>query len=171
MADQKPDSNAEDITKAQSIYQELLTKQQSIMLATISEDGSPHVSYTPFAVDADKNFYIFISTLAHHTKNLMRSEQTSLILIADEGDTQQIFARHRLTFSCQIEALDRNSDAWQTAATHYEDRFGSFFQMIRGFKDFNMFRLIPQDGSLVVGFGQAYALSGDTFDELTLRRE
>lgn len=168
---QSPQNDADALASAQAIYKDLLTTQQSIMLATINADGSPHVSYTPFAIDANKNFYIFISTLAHHTKNLLQAKQASLMVIADEAETTQIFARHRLTVSCEVNVLDRDSDEWQTAATLYGERFGKFFDLIRGFKDFNMFKLVPQEGSLVVGFGQAYSLSGDTLDDLTLRRE
>jgi len=163
--------DAEALATAHNIYQDLLTKQQSIILSTINADGSPHASYTPFAIDDKKNFYIFISTLAHHTGNLMNKGQVSIMVIADEAETSQIFARHRLTFTCQVEVVERDSDDWDNIASLYEARFGSFFNLIKGFKDFSMFKLVPQGGALVVGFGQAYNLEGDTLDELTLRRE
>ncbi|MEM7119483.1 MAG: pyridoxamine 5'-phosphate oxidase family protein [Chloroflexota bacterium] len=165
-----PASDGDALAKAQQAYQKLLTNRQSLMLATVNADGSPLVSYTPFAVAADKRFYIFISTLAQHTANLLRTQQASLMLINDEAATKQIFARQRLTFSCQAKALVRNSHNWQSAASLYEARFGSFFNLIRNFGDFQMFRLTPQEGSLVVGFGQAYAIGGTALDELTLRR-
>lgn len=174
MSEQKqagpPQSDAEALARAHAIYETLLTGQQSIMLATINADGSPLASYAPFAVDSDKNFYIFISTLSHHTDNLLRTGQASLMLIADEAETPQIFARNRLTFSCQVEALARESEDWPDAAARYEERFGDFFRLVRGFSDFRMFRLAPTEGSLVVGFGQAYTVQGDALDQLTLRR-
>lgn len=157
------------LEKAQQIYQDLLTSHQSIVLATVNEDGSPLASYAPYAVDSAKNFYIFVSTLAHHTSNLLRSDQASLMVIADESETQQIFARERLTFACHVEELSRDTSDWEHAAQLYGARFGDMFKLIRGFKDFRMFRLVPKDGSLVVGFGQAYAIHGDSLDELTQR--
>jgi putative heme iron utilization protein len=140
------------------------------MLATINADGSPLSSYTPFAVDQNKTFYIFISTLASHTENLIRTSQASIMLIEDEVDTSLIFARPRVIFSCISEEVMRDTPEWIAATTSYESRFKKFFSLVRGFKDFKMFRLTPTSGSLVVGFGQAYTLHGDTFDELMLQR-
>lgn len=175
MSEQKKNKSsnneADALANAQHIYQELLTGQQSIVLATINMDGSPNASYTPFAVDSDKNFYIFVSTLAHHTENLLRTMHASVMVIADEAESTQIFARQRLTFSCQVEELARDSNDWKDAAGLYEERFGEFFKLIRGFKDFKMFRLVPKDGLLVAGFGQAYTVEGAKLDQLTLRRE
>ncbi|MEM9777675.1 MAG: pyridoxamine 5'-phosphate oxidase family protein [Chloroflexota bacterium] len=154
--------------KVRAAYRELLTGPQSANLATINAEGTPLASYTPFAVDADKNFYIFISSLAQHTANLERNPQASLMLITDEAATKQIFARQRVTFTCTARKLKQDSDGWQTAAKHYDGRFRSFFKMIRRLSDFSMFKLVPIDGVLVTGFGQAFKLSGDKLDQLTL---
>lgn len=169
MDDSHREDNADALATAYDALETLLT-QKSAVLATINTDGSPLASYTPFVVDSDKSFYIFVSMLSNHTGNLLRTEQASLMLIADEAESPQIFARHRLTFACQVEELVRDSDAWQAAAERYGDRFTSMFELLRGLSDFKMFRLTPQAGMLVVGFGQAYTLHGDALDQLTLRR-
>ncbi len=171
MDNPKPSDNTEALENAQNALKTLLTQHESMMLATINEDGSPLASYAPFVVDSDKNFYVFVSLLSHHTKNLLQAKQASIMLIADETDTSQIFARSRLTFMCDAEELARDSDAWQAAAEHYDKRFSKMFGLLRNLADFKMFKLVPQDGTLVVGFGQAYTLYGDTLDQLTLRRE
>lgn len=163
-------NDADALAKAEAVYQALLTEQQSAILATTSADGSPLASYTPFAVDPDKNFYVYTSTLAHHTENLLRTGQASLMLIADEADTAQIFARQRLTFACHVEELAWDSQPWQDAAARYDARFTDMFKLIRGFTDFKMFKLTPHEGTLVVGFGAAYIVHGDALDQLTLRR-
>ncbi|MEM6281979.1 MAG: pyridoxamine 5'-phosphate oxidase family protein [Chloroflexota bacterium] len=163
-------SDADSLTKARSIYQELLTTRQSVMLATTRTDGTPLASYAPFAVDANTNFYIFISTLSLHTGNLMRTGKASVMLIADEAESEQIFARHRLTYACHAEELARDDPNWQEAAALYRQRFGEFFDLVRGFRDFKMFRLTPEDGLLVVGFGQAYNIHGNAPGQLSLRR-
>jgi heme iron utilization protein len=170
MNNPKKTDEANALTEAQAVYQGLLMSRQSAVLGTINADGSPLVSYAPFAVDDAKTFYIYTSTLAHHTGNLTRTEQASLMLIADEADTAQIFARQRLTFSCRAEELARDSQPWQEAAARYEARFAEMFKLIRGFGDFKMFRLTPWDGTLVVGFGGAYTVHGAALDHLTLRR-
>ncbi len=165
---QKAD-NTEALEKANEVFQKLLTTQQSAMLATVNPDGSPLVSYAPFVTDTDKNIYVFTSALSYHTANLLRTGQVSVMLIADETATAQIFARSRLTFACTMEALPRDTDTWQTAAGLYEKRFANMFKLLRGLSDFSMFKLTPHSGTLVMGFGAAYSLHGDNLSELTLR--
>ncbi|MCG8349707.1 MAG: pyridoxamine 5'-phosphate oxidase family protein [Chloroflexales bacterium] len=168
----EPSSNeAGNLAKAHVVYQKLLAEQQSAILATVNADGSPWASYAPFVADADQTFYVFVSTLSRHTANLARTGQASLMVIADELQSPQVFARQRLTFSCQVTTIARNSEAWQTAAALYEARFGDFFKLIGGFNDFQMFGLTPQQGWLVVGFGQAYEISGSALDVLTHQRQ
>lgn len=170
MDDPKQANEADALAKAQTVYNALLTERQSAILATTNADGSPHASYTPFAAGPDKNFYVYTSTLAHHTGNLQRTGRASLMLIADEADTAQIFARQRLTFACNVTELARDSQPWQDAAARYDARFADMFKLIRGFCDFKMFKLAPHSGTLVVGFGGAYTVHGDRLDQLTLRR-
>jgi len=170
MDTQKHVNEADALAAAKEIYAALLTRQQSLMLATTNADGSPLASYAPFALDDDKTFYIFTSTLSPHTENLLRTGQASVMLITDEAETAQIFARQRLTFSCRAHLLERDTPYWQEAATLYEKRFAEMFKLIRGFSDFKMFKLVPQDGTLVVGFGAAYTVHGNALDQLTLRR-
>jgi len=157
---------ADQLTNAQALYTKLLTKQQSILLATVSIDGSPLVSYAPFLQDAEQNFFVFVSALAPHTTNLIHSGQASLMLIADETNSAQIFARERVTFQCLATPVARDSASWHAAVTLYEARFGHFFRFLCGLSDFHMVRLTPNHGTLMAGFGQAYVIEGPQLDEL-----
>jgi putative heme iron utilization protein len=157
------------LVKAQAVYDHLLNGCQSLMLATINQDRTPLASYTPFVVDQARRFYIFISSLAHHTANLQRRRQASLMLIEDERAAAQIFARRRLTFQCEASFIERGTDEWEMAGSLYQARFGEFFAMIKSFSDFQMCRLSPTEGWLVIGFGQAYAISGKNLDILSHR--
>lgn len=161
---------ADQLVAAHAVYHKLLREQKSALLATVNEDGSPLASYAPFAVDEDKHFYLFVSTLSQHTANLARSGRASLLLIADEAHSPQIFARERLTFQCAATEIARDDEAWPAAAALYTARFGSMFQLLRSLADFRMVRLTPQQGQLVVGFGQAYALGGEKLEVLSHRR-
>lgn len=165
---QKTD-NAEAVATAHEALHTLLTTQQSAVLATVNADGLPLASYAPFVADPAKNFYVFASTLSQHTGNLLRTGQASVMLIADEAETTQIFARARLTFACTAAELPRDGETWQVAAAHYEERFASMFSLLRGLGDFKMFKLKPYSGALVVGFGAAYTVGGDEMDHLTPR--
>jgi len=63
---------------AHRAYQELLSQVRSLVLATTNFDGSPLVSYTPFIVNEQRQFFIFTSRLAAHTRNLQRTGQASI---------------------------------------------------------------------------------------------
>lgn len=163
-------TTSNDLTNAYQVYEQLLTGQQSLILGTINEDGTPLTSYTPYIVDEPKQFYIFISQLAAHTANLQRNGQASLLLIEDESTAAQIFARKRLTFQCLVNSIARDTAEWSEMVDQFEARFGGIIKMLRSLSDFQLFRLMPTSGTLVVGFGQAYELSGERLDTLTHRR-
>lgn len=151
-------------------YERLLLGLQSLMLATVDGQGAPLVSYAPFAIDKARQFYIFVSKLSGHTANLRRTGQVSVMLIEDERMAFQIFVRKRLTFFCRASLLERDTPEWQAAAEIYRAKFREFFEVIQSFQDFQMFKLAPLSGSLVLGFGQAYEISGTALDILTHRQ-
>lgn len=155
---------------AHRAYQELLSQVRSLVLATTNFDGSPLVSYTPFIVNEQRQFFIFTSRLAAHTRNLQQTGQASVMLIEDEAATTQIFARQRVTFQCQASLITRDSEEGEEVLGQYEARFGKMGGLLRSLSDFHLFRLQPLSGSLVLGFGQAYELSGDRFDRLSHRQ-
>ncbi len=159
-----------DMAEVYEVYQQMLTTRQTVVLGTINLNGSPLVSYAPFVVNNNKQFFLFTSQLAAHTVNLQRRTPVSVMLIDDEADTRQIFARRRVTFQCTVEPLARNHPDWEPALAQYETRFGNMVGMLKSLPDFHLFRLAPQAGQLVVGFGQAYDISGDNLDILTHRR-
>lgn len=158
-----------DIETARQVYEQLLSQTRSLILATISPDGSPLTSYAPFIVNEQRQFYIFTSRLAAHTANLQRTGQASVMLIEDEAAITQIFARQRVTFQCQASLIPRDNQEGQAALADYEARFGKMVGLLKSLPDFQLFKLQPQSGSLVTGFAQAYALSGERFEIITAR--
>lgn len=158
-----------NLADAYRAYEHLLTHQQSLMLATVNQDGSPLISYAPYVVDEHKQFYIFISQLAAHTVNLQHNGQASLMLIEDEATAAQLFARQRLTFQCQATPVARHSLEWNQVMAQYRDRFGPIVELLESLPDFQLFQLTPTSGQLVLGFGQAYELSGAQWATLTHR--
>tara|TARA_E500000178_G_scaffold190166_1_gene188247 strand:- start:439 stop:687 length:249 start_codon:yes stop_codon:yes gene_type:complete len=64
----------------QNSIDQLLHEIQSILLAKVHRDGSPLVSYMPYAVDSDQaGFWILVSDLAGHALNLDRTQQCSVL--------------------------------------------------------------------------------------------
>ncbi|NJK99100.1 MAG: HugZ family protein [Spirulinaceae cyanobacterium SM2_1_0] len=141
---------------------DLITKlsQQcrSAILATATIDGQPTASYAPFWQDESGCFYIFVSGLSAHTGNLHANPQVSLMLIADEAASGQIFARPRLTWQCTAQLVPRDTVQWSAIATQFQDKFGEIITTLRQLPDFRIFALRPSTGQLVSGFGAAQSL-------------
>ena len=139
---------------------EILEKSQSLQMATLDENGMPAISYAPFVRDHLGDFYIFISGLASHTQDLQRQPRVAILLMADEQATRQIFARTRVTYQCQASVVPREAPEYNAMLDALQARFGEVVGVLRGLADFILFRLSPQSGRFVVGFGQAFTLSG-----------
>ena len=160
-----------DFDRVTQLYLEFPEKFRSAMLSTVSTDGSPQASYAPFLIDADKQLYIYVSGLSAHTANLKQTGRVSVLLIEDEAETQEIFARRRLTYGCIAAPLPRDTTQWQALIDRFEQRFGNVIGLMKGLPDFQLFQLTPQAGQFVVGFGAAYRVNPDNLSALEPRRQ
>ncbi|ELR67732.1 Pyridoxamine 5'-phosphate oxidase-related putative heme iron utilization protein [Photobacterium marinum] len=133
---------------------------QTLQLATVDVEGKPNVSYAPFAL-LDDGYYVLISQIAKHARNLLENPQVSLMMIEDEGTSKTIYARKRLTFEANVFVVDRETERWQEGISALQDRFGEIVEGLSGLADFSLFRLEPTQGLFVKGFGQAFQVSGD----------
>jgi len=147
-------------------YQSLPTVVRSVMLSTVNADGSPHSSYAPYIMDEAYRLYIFTSGLSAHTHNLLATQKAGVMMIEDEAACQQIFARQRITYDCHVDLLERQSEPWEHQAEAFENRFGEIIQMLRPLGDFQIFRLTPQSGRFIMGFGAAYEVDPDDLSKL-----
>lgn len=154
---------------AQAQYRDFAGQFRSISLATANAEGVPHASYAPFVRDDDAQFYIYVSQLSTHTQNLQENPRASLIALEDEAQTEQIFARCRVTFECHVTAVDRESPEFAPLLDRFGDRFGELMDVLRNLTDFQLFRLTPHAGRFVMGFGAAYDIDLES-DRLKLVR-
>ncbi|WP_428772754.1 heme utilization protein HutZ [Vibrio sp.] len=157
---------AED-DKRQQRLQSRLTKEvcdfrdarQTLHLATTDASGKPNASYAPFAFD-HRGYYILVSDLAVHGRNLKHCCEVSIMMIEDESDSRQIHARKRLTFDTQAELISRDSNQWQQGLNALRQRFGDIIDNLSQLGDFHLYRLVPESGRYVKGFGQAFEVAG-----------
>ena len=152
--------------EALAAYQSFPEQSQSIVLSTVGEDGAPNASYAPFVMDEGRNIYIYISTLSTHTRNLQTSGRASVLFIEDEANTEQIFARRRLTYDCATVQLKRDTDHWNQVVDCFQAHFGELIQVFRGLSDFQLYQLKPQSGRFVIGFGAAYDINANDLNTL-----
>ncbi len=135
--------------------EEILAKNKSLILATVNAEGAPNASYAPFARVGNK-FYILVSFMSVHTKNLRDQGKASAMFIEDEADTKQMYARTRLTLTVTSKAIERGTEEWNNGIAKLQDIHGKILDVLVGMEDFIMVELTTQKGSYVNGFGSAY---------------
>ncbi|WP_034670172.1 pyridoxamine 5'-phosphate oxidase family protein [Chryseobacterium populi] len=134
---------------------ELIANTKSIILATVDAEGNPNSSYAPF-VQIDNAFYILVSFMARHTKNLSEGRNASVMFIEDEAATKQVYARERLTIEAVVSQIERDTEEWNQIVGKLKVTHGKVVDVISEMKDFILIGLHPIKGSYVNGFGSAY---------------
>ena len=162
-----PLAESQQFAEAQAGYEALLDKFQSIQLGTADQTGVPEASYSPSIVDEGRNFYVHVSELASHTSNLRNSARASVLIIEDESSAENLFARRRVAYQCSASLIERHSDQWESVVDQFEEKFGKIISFLRTMEDFHLFKLTPTSGRLVLGFGQAYDVSGTGMKNLS----
>ncbi|PQJ64148.1 heme utilization protein HutZ [Vibrio chagasii] len=139
---------------------EFRQERRTLQLATVDEEGRPNVSYAPF-VQNQEGYFVLISDIARHARNLKANPQVSLMMIEDEESSKQLYARKRLTFDAQASVVERETELWTQVIGQMQERFGEIIDGLSQLQDFSLFKLKAENGLFVKGFGQAYQVSGD----------
>lgn len=140
--------------------QELKQQIQTIVLSTVDKNGTPNVSYAPFVIN-NGEYQVLISTIARHARNLQEVPKVSLMLIDDESQSRQIFARRRLTFDATSRMVERGSSEWESGVAALKARHGELVDELSKMQDFNLFCFKPTAGLFVKGFGKAFDVGVD----------
>ncbi len=159
MDHQKPISN-----RPEDEARRLLNGFKTLLMSTVSAEGVPDASYSPFVRMEDNYFYVYVSGLSRHTSNLEATGLVSLLFVEHERDAKQLFARRRLSFDCRVKLIPRDSAKWKDVMENFSRKFGDVIDVIRPLRDFKLFRITPETGIYVKGFGRAYRISGGNLD-------
>lgn len=133
---------------------------QTLMMASLTPQGLPYASTAPY-VRMGRNFYLLISTVAQHGRNLLANPAVSLLFAEDEARCPQPFARKRITIEAEAAEVLRDESDFSVAVEVFKGRFDTeLVSALSSMGDFRLFRLIPLGGSAVMGFGKAFGLNG-----------
>ncbi|MFT6907264.1 MAG: putative heme iron utilization protein [Oleiphilaceae bacterium] len=146
----------------------LIESRKSLLIASLNKHNLPEISATPF-IKIDHKFYIFISELASHTQNLKARPKLSVMLIEDEQDTKNPFARKRLSYECVASMIDKNAENGQILLDAFEEQQGKTVSLLKQLPDFHLFELTAISGNYIEGFGKAYRLSGENLEHIELQ--
>ena len=152
-----------DATKAKD---KLISEMNTVILSTVSKDQSPNSSYAPAFVDDNNNFYVYISSLSKHTRNLLENPIVSIMIIEDESECENIFGRKRFTMDANSEEIRRDSDEWISIIDSMEEKFGDTIKYLKDMTDFYLFKFKPHKGLLVHGFARAFRFYGEKLEKI-----
>ena len=147
-------------TQVTTKLQMLIEQSRTITLATVNTNGEPNASYAPFIHDELGDFYVFISDIALHTQNILANSKASLMVIEDESESNQIFARRRITLNCKATEFMSDSDTYQEKIKLFSKHHGEIVESLTHYQDFHLFQLRPSNGRAVLGFGETYYIEG-----------
>lgn len=154
-----------NLTAMHQEFTALPEKFESLLMATVSEDGIPDASYAPFVKHKD-DYYVFISELSIHTANIAKTGQASLLFLEDEDKANHLFARKRVTLQCETAEIGRGTEQHQLIMKLFRGEFGLFMEMLEKNQDFHLYRIHPLKGAYVAGFGRAFKVEGDALQNI-----
>ncbi len=150
--------------------QNFIQNIQTAVIGTVNSKGEPFSSYAPYIYD-NNHFYIYISDIATHAKNIQANPHSSLFFIEDESKTENLFARKRISLQCLASKIERGSERFEQIFSSYKAKFeAGTVEMLKGMTDFNLFELEVTSGEATFGFGEAYAIGGEHMNELVARK-
>ncbi len=142
---------------------------QTAIIATLDSDGNPFNSYAPYIYD-DNRFYVYISDIATHAKNLQRNPKASLFFVEDESKTENLFARKRISLQCDSSKIERSSERFEEILELFAKKFDAkMVTTLKKMLDFNLYEFKVTYGEATFGFGKAYFIGGKNMDELVDR--
>lgn len=146
-------------------FKKFNASHSSVVLGTVNSDGDADTTYAP-CLQKDGLYYVYISELAVHTKNLFNHMNASLLYIEPEDKAKNLFKRRRTTIRVEASTVERGSDKFIGIMDDYLENFGGIMKNLRDSLDFHLFELSPKKATYVRGFGQAYNIVGAKLDEV-----
>lgn len=140
---------------------DFIGSRKTLLLSSLKADGTPYASYAPFAIGQDC-LYLLISEIAVHATNLQSNPTASVLIIEDEDNCGEIFARLRVNYSVHAMHVAVDSEDWKLGIETLAIRHGSRIDNLSQLADFKLFKLEPRGGRYVKDFGRAYTLAGTT---------
>ena len=148
--------------KIEKVKLKLIDTCKSFVITVMNNDH-PDIGYAPY-IYRDNFFYIFSSELSSHIRLLINKKVGTFMLIKDERDTKNIWARVRMKFQAKVSIIRRNVPEFQEITDIISIEHGNTINIIKQFKDFHLMKIIPTQGTIITGFGSAYNLIGKSLE-------
>lgn len=156
----KDESDLEQFLRRRAL--QLAEEATSGVLGTLDEDGHPYTSLVELVFDGDGHFWLLLSDLAEHTRNIGRDVRASLLVCDDAEDTEETLQKTRGSYRGRIVEMDHRRD---DIAPRYLDVHPHAENFI-DFQDFRFYRFQIERVRLVAGFGRIGWIDADEMGDV-----
>lgn len=147
--------------QAQHTLVHLIRGQRTAALGTLHE-GAPLVSLVLYLPNVDFSaFYLHLSRLAQHTQAILREPQVSLMIAEPDTGQQDPQTLARVSLQGVASILPPTAADYETVRAAYLQRFPTAAMTV-SLGDFAFYRIEPQRGRFVAGFGQIFNLTKES---------
>ena len=150
--------------------QQLFHMLSSVRLGALgtNKDSKPRVSMVSIAPAEDFSvFYIHISRLAQHTRDILKDTHVSLMIVETDDGRPDPQTLARVSILGQAIIIPQDDAVYGVARQTYLARFPHAMPRF-SFSDFSLYRIVPESVHFVGGFARAFSFKPE---ELTALRE
>jgi putative heme iron utilization protein len=148
---------------SQQTLARLIRSQRSAALGSL-RNGAPFVSMVLYVAEPDFSaFILHISRLAHHTQDILKDPRVSLMIAEPDLGAQDPQTLARVSILGQAAVIGPDDPNLENARSLYLQKYPQA-ALNFGLGDFALFRIRPEKGRYVAGFGQIYNLKPDDFE-------
>ena len=127
---------------------------QTAIIGTLDKNNLPFSSYAPYIYDANR-FYVYISDIATHAKNIQANPKASLFFAEDESKTENLFARKRVSLQCDSAKITRGSERFEAVLDLFAEKFDAkMVATLKKMTDFNLYEFKVTYGEATFGFAK-----------------
>ncbi|MFA5560344.1 MAG: pyridoxamine 5'-phosphate oxidase family protein [Acholeplasmataceae bacterium] len=123
---------------------------KSVVLSTVSKEGTPYASYTPF-IKHESAYYLLMASQATHYQNVISNQKVSLLFIEDESKAKSIFFRERLIYTATAEEVEISPPLREKLSKELGQMIDQLIQM-----HFVLVKTTIIQGQFIIGPGAAY---------------
>lgn len=151
----------------QKEIEEFISSFNHVIIASVDEKAIPLASYAPF-VKFENDFFIYISKIAPHTKNILKHRISIMFLQNQTCD--DILTKKRITFLANTTEIRRDDVIFNKVMNIFIDKSknNQYMNIIAQMKDFILVKIEPISGRFVKGFGQAYQIKDNKITHIKL---
>ena len=144
---------------------ELIENSKIASLGTCT-DNQPYVSMVSFSVKENfSEFYILISQLAKHSKNITKNNKISLMICQAETEAANPQTLARISMTGKAKLIERNKEEYLSAKNNYLTKninSEKYFSL----GDFQLYKLEIEKARFVAGFAKTFNLSSESLQNL-----